>query len=140
MGGRCAGCGYSAASVLKVRTHTLTCPSFIYLFKNAPERALSPEAEAERWNTYRRSDEAANEKFEKKEVLREGYREINRVKVEAQEARWSSKQFKGLHLSPLAAVPTPIPVNGRIDELAGDASDPARRVGVSAVDILASEG
>jgi hypothetical protein len=70
--GRCAGCGMTNASIKKMRAHIMSCPDYTELFQRAPERALEPVQEQERWLAAEGSAEARDAaRDERLEALRE---------------------------------------------------------------------
>lgn len=73
--GRCSGCG-RADSLRKIRLHIVDCSLYLDLFQRAPEGALDPAAEHERYRTEDRNPEArAEQRGERLEVR---FAEINR--------------------------------------------------------------
>lgn len=85
--GRCAGCGKTHQSCKVIRTHTMSCPDYLKLFKESPEKALDPEAEHRRWNEEENSDEA---RAEAKDVrLQKRFAELD-AKRDEQTTRWST--------------------------------------------------
>jgi hypothetical protein len=56
--GRCAGCGKSDSSAKALNKHIMSCPQYVALFQKDPARALTPEAEYERWQAEDNNPEA----------------------------------------------------------------------------------
>jgi len=54
--GRCAGCGRQG-SARRISHHTTECAPWLELFEADPSRALSPEAEYQRWQREGRQEE-----------------------------------------------------------------------------------
>lgn len=86
--GRCAGCGYEDASCKKVRSHVQSCPEFVTLFKEHPERAIDPEDEYVRWKDHTESFEYQMAKDEAKTALYAKYREDAERKLEISKDRF----------------------------------------------------
>jgi len=56
--GRCAGCGKTSPSCKIIKTHIMTCPDYVSLFKEDASRALQPEEEYVRWSEEENNPEA----------------------------------------------------------------------------------
>lgn len=83
--GRCAGCGVMDNSCKKIKSHVLTCPDYLEVFKSDPAKALPPEEEWVRWQNEDNSDEA---RAVAKEIrLTKRFAEMD-AKREAQSERW----------------------------------------------------
>lgn len=82
--GRCAGCGYNG-SCKKVKAHILTCPDYLKLFRELPERCLEPAAEHARYKTEEDTSEARAERRDVR--LQHRFAELERLQA-AQVARW----------------------------------------------------
>lgn len=82
--GRCAGCGRTD-SARKVAVHVLACKAFIDVFEQDPERALTPEAELDR---FRREDDTPEAKAVARGLrLEERFAAINRQQ-QVSASRW----------------------------------------------------
>ncbi len=55
--GRCSGCGEVNRSCKVVREHIRSCPDYRQLLSTAPEKALEPEAEYDRWAARDKTEE-----------------------------------------------------------------------------------
>lgn len=85
--GRCAGCGMTNASIKKMRAHLMSCPAYTELFQSAPERALEPAQEQQRWL----ADEGSSEAREAaRDVRLEALRERLAAARVAQVDRWKT--------------------------------------------------
>lgn len=129
--GRCSGCGHEDQSAKKVERHTASCPEYIRLWREHPERALSPEAEAERWAAHTSTEEYTEQREAAKDEKYAGYRADNERRVEAQASRWKSREFRsGRSTSTPAKLPAQ--QGGRLAPtgvtLTTNDPDPARRV------------
>lgn len=83
--GRCSGCG-RVDSLRKVSLHIVSCPDYLALYEQHPERALEPEAEYSRFRTEDTTPEArAQQRGARLEVR---FAEINRQQA-ASATRWS---------------------------------------------------
>lgn len=87
--GKCSGCGLENASCAKIRTHINTCPDYVKLFHEAPEKCLDPEDEMVQFAAYRDSDEGQLEIAEAKEKKYLGYKETAEQRHVISRARWS---------------------------------------------------
>jgi hypothetical protein len=81
--GRCAGCGYSGSCV-QVGTHILTCPDYLELFRNSPDKCLDPEAEYQRHKDEDNSETRAERRDQR---LAQRHAEADRLHA-LEEARW----------------------------------------------------
>jgi hypothetical protein len=81
--GRCAGCGKTDPSCKKIKTHVMSCPDFIELYKQNPEAALDPEAEFTRHKL-----EQDDTKEERRDTRIAGLRKEGAAKVAVQQGRW----------------------------------------------------
>lgn len=88
--GRCAGCGKVSNSCSQIRTHVLSCPDYIALYKADSAKALDPEAELIRFNAEENSDEARAEA--KGERLTRRFAELDARRIEQTE-RWKPKDL-----------------------------------------------
>lgn len=84
MAGRCAGCGCTD-SVKKIKSHVMTCPQYIELYRSEPSRCLDPEAEYHR----HRNDEGTSEARAQRRHLRltDSFTDMERRQA-LQAARW----------------------------------------------------
>lgn len=128
--GRCAGCGHEDASARQTAKHVNSCPAYLELYRTDPARALSPEAEAERWARFRETDEHAMAKHEARERFLVDVKAKNDRRIDAQQERWASRSFRNLNAT---STPVPTPEGG---VLATPPDDPAGRVAARQARIL----
>ena len=62
--GRCAGCGHTGSGT-HVNHHVLTCPDYLSLFRECPEKCLTPVAEYERHRAMNTSEARAQRRDER---------------------------------------------------------------------------
>lgn len=76
--GRCAGCGFTNSSCKLVRSHVMNCEEYLALWRDSPDKALSPEDEFAR---YSESGDAASDKQTKKDdALDARFRKLQEVR------------------------------------------------------------
>lgn len=85
--GRCAGCGKTDGSAKALNKHILQCPDYIALYKVDPARALTPEAEWERWQAEENNPEAREAAREERIATRIAE---SVAKLDKQHSRWAT--------------------------------------------------
>lgn len=82
--GRCPGCGTSG-SCKKINSHVLTCPDFLRLFREHPERCLHP---ADEYARYKREEDTSEARAGRRERrLSDRFAEMERI-AQIAAARW----------------------------------------------------
>lgn len=89
--GRCAGCGYEDSSI-RVADHTMDCPEFAKLYREAPDKALDPEVEYTRHQEYLLTPEGRKENDERVAKVRAGYQAEADRRNELDRERWGQKR------------------------------------------------
>lgn len=84
--GRCAGCGYTS-STRKTELHVLSCPDYLALYREHPDKALDPAAELVRHQTEEDTREVRAERRGRR--LTKRYAELERAYAQ-QTARFAS--------------------------------------------------
>lgn len=83
--GRCSGCGRTEQSK-RVQLHVLTCPDYLALYRESPERCLDPEKEQAR---HRDEDTVEARAALRDQRLRVRFAEIDTV-YQRQAQRWKT--------------------------------------------------
>lgn len=102
--GRCSGCGATDASAKRIAAHVEECPAYKQLYKEHPERALSPAEEQRRWVEEDGKLQAKLAQMEARAERAEAHRVVNDRKLISEQQRWSSSTS---HKSTSRPVTTP---------------------------------
>lgn len=138
--GRCAGCGLENSSAKLIERHMTKCPEYLDLYKTDAAKALSAEAEAQRYDTLKKTDEFIEAKEAEKDARYDGYREAAARKIEALRDRWRGGQkFKQVNRK---STPVASPENGRAwnksaEDLLAEATAKGDLAGIVAAERLA---